>query len=223
MVMKSIISTPGKTTMPIQKPVQQAPTMAPTAPGMGTPNTPAAPVTPAKSWQRGSTGMDRVKTPGAQPYYRPPQPPVGQQPFSGVQSLYRPPGGGQQSTSGGVAPTGDTSTWTAGDWQRYNSFQQNGNAAQSPTWNGKPVQTGAYQPPAWKQPTQPAAPPPAAPPAAPPPAAPPPATTGATAPPPPAGNPVPTIAELADQYPGMPYSWYEAQQQAMALANYSGG
>jgi len=24
----------------------------------------------------------------------------------------------------GVAPTGDTSTWTAGDWQRYNQFQQ---------------------------------------------------------------------------------------------------
>ena len=130
--MNSLFAKPGPTTRPTQPTVQPA---ASTLTGTGTP------------WQRGTRGMDRVTMPGVKSYapQKPVTPPAA--PFGGVQSLSRPPASGMNPQSpfapggrmdpmkpqvppqqpagfGGVAPTGDTSTWTPADWQRYNQFQQ---------------------------------------------------------------------------------------------------
>lgn len=158
--MNSLFAKPGTLTQPTQPTVQ--PTMKPAAStltGTGTPwqrgtrgmdrvSMPGvksyAPQPPAAPFG----GVQSLSRPPQQPsgydQFKANMPPMGQtmQPPQGNVSsrLFAQPRMQENMPTGfggmGVAPTGDTSTWTPADWQRYNQFQQNPLAAALSNYGG---------------------------------------------------------------------------------------
>ena len=142
--------TTGKTTMPAQPSIQPAMKPAPSPlTGTGTPwQRGTRGMDRVKMPGVNSYAPQRPATPpvtGVQSLSRPAQVSPGQNPASpflpgGMFSTKQPSGydqfkanmpqmgGAPQQPAGfggvGVAPTGDTSTWDANDWYRYNQFQQ---------------------------------------------------------------------------------------------------